>query len=100
MEVWELMARESARDLITRYNANGDSGRIEQMVAVFAPDAIFETGEHRFEGRDAIFEFMSGVVSAQADTGTPAPISPRSPTGRRGAAPRSCATSPAPPRST
>ena len=67
MEVWELVARESARDLIARYNANGDSGRIEQMVAVFAPDAVFETGGRRFEGRDAIHAFMSGVVTARAD---------------------------------
>jgi hypothetical protein len=76
MEVWELVARESARDLIARYNANGDSGRIEQMIEVFAPDAVFETGDRRFEGRAAIHDFMRGVVTAQADTATPAPISP------------------------
>ena len=29
MEVWELIARESIRDCIARYNANGDSGRRE-----------------------------------------------------------------------
>jgi len=40
MEVWELVARESIRDCIARYNANGDSGRIDQMVEVFAPDGI------------------------------------------------------------
>jgi hypothetical protein len=79
MEMWELVARESARDLIARYNANGDSGRIEQMVAVFAPDAIMEVGERRFEGRDAIFEFMSGVVSAQAERDPDAPPPPISP---------------------
>jgi len=79
MEVWELVARESARDLITRYNANGDSGRIKQMVAVFAPDAIFETGDRRFEGRDAIFAFMSGVVIAQSDPDPDAPPPPISP---------------------
>ena len=44
MEVWELIARESIRDCIARYNANGDSGRIDQMVEVFAPDGIMETG--------------------------------------------------------
>jgi hypothetical protein len=76
MEVWELVARESARDLIARYNANGDSGRIEQMIEVFAPDAVFETGDRRFEGRAAIHDFMRGVVTVQADTATPAPISP------------------------
>ena len=26
MKSWELLARESIRDLVARYNANGDSG--------------------------------------------------------------------------
>jgi len=29
MEIWELVARESVRDLVQRYNANGDSGRFD-----------------------------------------------------------------------
>ena len=64
MEVWELVARESIRDCIARYNANGDSGRIDQMVAVFAPDGVMETAGQRYEGRAAIHAFMSSVVSA------------------------------------
>lgn len=63
MEVWELVARESIRDCIARYNANGDSGRIDQMVEVFAPDGIMETGSGRYEGREAIHAFMSSVVT-------------------------------------
>ena len=63
MELWELVARESIRDCIARYNANGDSGRIDQMVEVFAPDGIMETGSGRYEGRDAIHAFMSSVVA-------------------------------------
>jgi len=63
MEVWELVARESIRDCIARYNANGDSGRIDDMVEVFAPDGIMETGGGRHEGRDAIHAFMSSVVA-------------------------------------
>ena len=42
MELWELVARESIRDLVARYNANGDSGRFEQMLQVFADDASME----------------------------------------------------------
>jgi 3-phenylpropionate/cinnamic acid dioxygenase small subunit len=42
MELWELIARESIRDLVARYNANGDSGRFEQMLQVFAEDASME----------------------------------------------------------
>jgi hypothetical protein len=62
MELWELVARESIRDCIARYNANGDSGRIDQMVEVFAPDGIMETGGGRYEGRGAIHAFMRSVV--------------------------------------
>ncbi len=59
VELWELIARESIRDLVARYNANGDSGRFEQVLELFAPDAVMELlvqdGEVRtFEGRQAI----------------------------------------------
>lgn len=43
MELWEVVARESIRDLVTRYNSNGDTGRFEQVLALFAPDAVMET---------------------------------------------------------
>jgi hypothetical protein len=54
MELWELVARESIRDLVARYNANGDSGRIDQMVALFAPDASMEVGGRWHRGRKEI----------------------------------------------
>ena len=63
MEIWELVAREGIRDCIARYNANGDSGRIDEMVSVFAPDGVMETGSGRYEGRDAIHAFMSSVAT-------------------------------------
>jgi hypothetical protein len=42
MEIWELVARESIRDLVARYNANNDTGRYDQVMALFAPDAEVE----------------------------------------------------------
>ena len=42
MEHWELIARESIRDLAARYNANGDAGRIDQVVELFAEDAVLD----------------------------------------------------------
>ncbi len=45
MEVWELEARECIRDLVARYNANGDTGRIDQVMACFAPDAVMQAGD-------------------------------------------------------
>ena len=53
--MWELEARESIRDLVARYNANGDSGRFDQVMALFAPDAEMQVGEGPIlSGLDAI----------------------------------------------
>jgi len=62
MEIWELIARESIRDLIARYNANGDSGRIDQMVALFAPDASMEASGQWYRGRDGIRSIFTGAA--------------------------------------
>src|SRR5436189_1537490 len=64
--MWELVARESVRDLIARYNANGDSGRIAQMLEVFSPDAVFETLGRRLVGKAAIERFFTDVTRAAA----------------------------------
>jgi hypothetical protein len=62
MELWELVARESIRDLVARYNANGDSGRIEQMLALFAPDASLEVGGSWHHGREGIRSVFTGAA--------------------------------------
>ena len=59
MELWELVARESIRDLVARYNANGDSGRFEEMLKVFADDAVMELASpdgsiQRYEGLEQV----------------------------------------------
>jgi SnoaL-like domain len=62
MEMWEVIARESIRDRIARWNANGDAGRYADMVQVLAPDVEFEaTGSPALRGRDAVLEFLGGV---------------------------------------
>ncbi len=58
MEIWELIARESIRDLVARYNANGDSGRFDPMLELFAEDAVLEVPGRRLEGRAAIRAFL------------------------------------------
>jgi len=50
----ELIAREAIRDLVARYNANGDSGRFDQVVELFAPDAVMEVNGRTYRGRDEI----------------------------------------------
>jgi len=66
MELWELTARESIRDLVARYNANGDAGRFAQVLELFADDAAMEIvttgGEVRhYQGHDAIATIFTGT---------------------------------------
>jgi hypothetical protein len=66
METWELEARESIRDIVARYNANGDSGRYEQVMELFAPDAIMIVGDTEYTGREAIRTVFTGAASSAA----------------------------------
>lgn len=67
MEIAELAARESIRDLVARYNATADTGRFDETVALFAQDAVLELDDRSFEGRDAIRGLFSGVKGSVAD---------------------------------
>jgi ketosteroid isomerase-like protein len=62
VELWELVARESIRDLVARYNANADSGRFDQVLDCFAPDAIMELDERPYRGRDEIRTIFTGAA--------------------------------------
>ena len=70
MEHWELEARESIRDLVARYNANGDTGRFDQVVELFAPDAVMDV-ENQPErvGLDEIRGIFTGARQ-RADYGS------------------------------
>lgn len=61
MEAWEIDAREQIRDLVARYNANGDSGRFAQVLELFAPDAVMEVPDGRYEGIEAIETIFTGT---------------------------------------
>ena len=66
MDVDDLIARESIRDLVARYNAYGDSGRFEALSELFAADAVMEIvglggGLVRHEGRADIGQIFSRV---------------------------------------
>ena len=63
MEGFELEARESIRDLVARYNACGDSGRFDAMLALFAEDAVLEVPDGTHTGRAAIRAFFESVAS-------------------------------------
>jgi len=61
MEVWEVVAREGIRDVVARYNSNGDSGRFDQLVELFAPDAVMELPARTCTGRAEILSIFTGV---------------------------------------
>jgi uncharacterized protein (TIGR02246 family) len=62
MEHWELAAREAIRDLVARYNANGDTGRFDHVVELFAPDAVMETGDGPVRtGQEEIRSIFTGA---------------------------------------
>lgn len=61
MELQELIARESIRDLVARYNANGDSGRFEQVLELFAPHATMQTDHGSYRGLEEIRTIFTGA---------------------------------------
>lgn len=74
MELWELVAKESIRDLVARYNANGDTGRFDQVVALFAPDAVMEIEDRTYRGPEEIRTIFTGAASTTPEGEVPARI--------------------------
>jgi hypothetical protein len=72
MELWEVIARESIRDRIARWNSNGDAGRFADMVEVLAPDVEFRVpGSDVIHGRDAVLAYLGGVGDEKAPAVVP-----------------------------
>ena len=69
METWELVARESIRDLVARYNAAGDAGRFDEMLALFCDDAVMEIDGTVYDGKTAIRGLFEGAASRTGGDG-------------------------------
>ena len=55
MELWELTAREQIRDVIARYAHLVDTGRLDELLDLFAEDGVLEAGDQPpAHGRAAI----------------------------------------------
>ena len=63
MTLDDLIARESIRDLVARYNANGDSGRFDQVMELFARDAMMEVNGTAYRGLDEIRSIFTNTAS-------------------------------------
>ena len=64
MELWELAARESIRDLVARYTHLGDSGRVGEVATLFADDGVLEVSDEPapLVGRPAIAAFLGRLA--------------------------------------
>jgi ketosteroid isomerase-like protein len=73
MDPWELAAREAIRELVARYAHLADTGRFDELLELFAEDAVLEPGEApAARGRDAIRAFLTGTgASLAAASGRP-----------------------------
>jgi uncharacterized protein (TIGR02246 family) len=72
MEAWELEAREAIRDLVARYNANGDTRRFDQVIELFAPDAVMEIADRvPLVGTEAIRSLFTAVANRPSEDDRP-----------------------------
>ena len=62
MDQWELVARERIRDLVAHYNLAGDRGWLDDMVALFGPDATLTIDAVDHVGLDAIRAVFSAAT--------------------------------------
>ena len=64
------IAREEIRDLVARYNANGDTGRFAQVRALFTADAVMRIEpDDEYVGIEAIMTIFTGTSSNTASSG-------------------------------
>jgi hypothetical protein len=67
VEPWEVAAREGVRETVHRYAHLVDSGRIEEVLALFAEDGTLEAGNlPPAHGRDAIRRLLLGAAARLA----------------------------------
>ncbi|MFV8819832.1 nuclear transport factor 2 family protein [Haliea sp. E17] len=79
MNIEELLARESIRQTMARYSIAGDDFDADEYITCFTADAVMEfvnfpgIGDLKLEGREAIYEFVSGWFGAVQRGETPVP---------------------------
>ena len=62
MEIWEVIAREEIRDLVTRYNSNSDTGRFPQLMELFDDSSVMTLdGVNVYNGRSEIINIFNNA---------------------------------------
>ena len=65
------VARDEIRDLVARYNANGDTGRFAQVRELFVADAVMRIEpDQEYVGIEAIMTIFTGTSSNTATSGS------------------------------
>jgi hypothetical protein len=72
MTLEELLAREGVRKTLHAYNMAGDRLRMDDFLAVFAEDAVFESEGFRLVGRQQIGGWFTGYEK-KPEPGPPKP---------------------------
>lgn len=63
----ELRLRVGVSNLLTTYQYLADTGRVEQVAALFAPDGVLQIGGDRYAGPDAILRMLQDTGRRFAD---------------------------------
>ena len=75
MQPWEVAAREAIRDLVARYNALGDRGQWDALIALFAQDGEIQVPElGSCRGHEALRDFFTAAASGGGERATPTRI--------------------------
>lgn len=76
MERTELIARESIRDLLSRYTWAADRGRSTDVAACFLADGVLDVGEHggAWNGREAISQQLVDVAARISASSSVQPV--------------------------
>lgn len=62
MELWEVIAREEIRDLVTRYNSNSDTGRFPQLLELFDDTSVMTIdGGVAYRGKSEIINIFNNA---------------------------------------
>jgi ketosteroid isomerase-like protein len=72
MDVWELTTREEIRELVASYAHFADSGRFDEMVALFAEDGVLEiVDREELHGRQSIHDFLVATAARFRESSAP-----------------------------
>lgn len=74
VELWELICREQIRDVVGRYAAYVDSGRMEEIMTLFAPEAVFLLDDKEFHGHDEIKSIFTNAGKTLVEHAGPRPL--------------------------